>query len=70
MRNRQYVYQTRSADNALVVILNADDEPLRMSLPELGIPRAELLAGSAAPPQAVTDEVLVEGHGWRILQPA
>ncbi|BBC65947.1 alpha-amylase [Mycobacterium marinum] len=70
LRNRQYVYQTRSADNALVVILNADDEPLRMSLPELGIPRAEVLAGSAAPPQEVTDEVLVEGHGWRILQPA
>ncbi|MDC9006296.1 alpha-amylase family protein [Mycobacterium marinum] len=70
LRNRQYVYQTRSADNALVVILNADDEPLRMSLPDLGIPRAEVLAGSAAPPQEVTDEVLVEGHGWRILQPA
>jgi cyclomaltodextrinase len=67
--NRHYVYQTRRGDDALLVALNIDDAPLRLDLPELGIKRAQVLAGSAAPPQKVVDAVVVEPHGWRILSP-
>ena len=37
LANRQYVYQTRSGPDALVVALNIDDEPMSVSLPELGV---------------------------------
>jgi glycosidase len=67
--NRHYVYQTRRGDDALLVALNTDDAPLRLDLPELGIKRAQVLAGSAAPPQEVVDAVDVEPNGWRILSP-
>jgi glycosidase len=67
--NRHYVYRTRHGDNALLVALNIDDEPLQLALQDLGVNRAEVLAGSAAPPQEVVDEVAVEPRGWRILEP-
>jgi cyclomaltodextrinase / maltogenic alpha-amylase / neopullulanase len=67
--NRHYVYRTSRGDDALLVALNIDDAPLRLVLPELGVNRAEVLAGSAAPLQEVVDEVVVEPHGWRILSP-
>jgi glycosidase len=67
--NRHYVYETRAGDNALLVALNIDDEPLRLVLSELGAARAEVVAGSAAPPSEVVDTVVVEPHGWRILRP-
>jgi cyclomaltodextrinase / maltogenic alpha-amylase / neopullulanase len=67
--NRHYVYGTRSGDNALLVALNIDDEPLRLLLSELGTAHAQVLAGSAAPPQEVVDAVVVEPRGWRILSP-
>ncbi len=69
LANRHYVYETRSGDDALVVALNIDDEQLRLVLPELSPGRAEVVAGSAAPPPDVVDEVIVEAHGWRILRP-
>jgi glycosidase len=62
--NRHYVYQTRCGDEALIVALNIDDAPL-----EVGVSRAEVIAGSAAPPREVIDAVVVEPHGWRILRP-
>ena len=68
--NRGYVYETRSGDNALLVALNIDDEPLRVTLAKVGTARAQVVAGSAAPPQDVVDTVVVEPHGWRILSPA
>ena len=68
--NRHYVYETRSGDNALMVALNIDDEPLRLTLPELGRARAQVVAGSAAPPPEVAETLVVEPHGWRILSPA
>jgi cyclomaltodextrinase len=68
--NRHYVYETRAGDDALLVALNIDDEPLRLVLSELGTTRAEVVAGSAAPPSEVVDTVVVEPHGWRILRPA
>jgi cyclomaltodextrinase / maltogenic alpha-amylase / neopullulanase len=70
LNNRHYVYETRSGDHALVVALNVDDEPLRVALSELGTARAQVIAGSAAPPQDVVETVVVEPHGWRILSPA
>jgi cyclomaltodextrinase / maltogenic alpha-amylase / neopullulanase len=67
--NRHYVYETRSGDNALLVALNIDDEPLQLALSELGTARAQVVAGSAAPPPDVVETVVVEPHGWRILSP-
>jgi cyclomaltodextrinase len=67
--NRHYVYEARAGDNALLVALNIDDEPLRLVLSELGTARAEVIGGSAAPPSEVVDTVVVEPHGWRILRP-
>lgn len=64
--NRHYVYQTRHGDQALIVALNIDDEPLRIRL-DAG--SAEVIAGSGAPPSEVVDTVAVEPHGWRILRP-
>ncbi|MBW0013020.1 alpha-amylase family glycosyl hydrolase [Mycobacterium sp.] len=68
--NRHYVYETRRGDDALLVALNIDDQPLRLALPELGAARAEVVGGSAAPPREVVDALVVEPHGWRILSPA
>jgi cyclomaltodextrinase / maltogenic alpha-amylase / neopullulanase len=67
--NRHYVYQACRGDDALLVALNIDDEPLHLALAELGTKRAQVVAGSAAPPQEVVDAVVVEAHGWRILRP-
>jgi cyclomaltodextrinase len=69
LENRHYVYEARSGQEALLVALNIDDEPLRLAASELGVRRAEVLAGSAAPPQEVVDTVSVEAHGWQILRP-
>lgn len=69
LTNRHYVYTTRSGDDALLVALNIDDEPLHLELPELGTPRAQVLAGSSAPAQELVDRVVIEPHGWGILQP-
>lgn len=69
LQNRHYVYETRNGDDALLVALNIDDEPLRLALSECGAARGEVLGGSAAPPQEVVDTVVVEPHGWRILRP-
>ena len=69
LTNRHYVYRTSYGDDALLVALNIDDEPLRLALKDLGVNHAEVLAGSAAPPQEVVDAVVVEPHGWRILSP-
>ncbi len=69
--NRHYVYRAssgRDMRDALLVALNIDREPLHLVLAELGIERAEVLAGSAAPPQEVVDAVVVEADGWRILR--
>jgi cyclomaltodextrinase / maltogenic alpha-amylase / neopullulanase len=67
--NRHYVYETRNGDNGLLVVLNIDDAPLHVALSELGTAHAQLVGGSAAPPQEVVDAVVVEAGGWRILSP-
>lgn len=70
LENRHYVYEARCGDNALLVALNIDDEPLRLALPELGTAHRKVIGGSAAPPEEVVDTLVVEPHGWRILSPA
>ncbi|OBH01972.1 alpha-amylase family protein [Mycobacterium sp. E3247] len=70
LQNRHYVYETRSGDDALLVALNIDDEPLSLALPEVGTAQRKVIGGSAAPPQEVVDTLVVEPHGWRILGPA
>jgi glycosidase len=67
--NRHYVYRTSHGEDSLLVALNVDDAPLRLVLAELDSARAQVLAGSAAPPSDVIDAVDVEPHGWRILRP-
>ncbi|WP_343577716.1 alpha-amylase family glycosyl hydrolase [Mycobacterium sp.] len=64
--NRQYVYQARHGDQALIIALNIDETPLRLRL-DTG--PAEVIAGSGAPPSEVIPTVSVEPHGWRILRP-
>ncbi|WP_407688644.1 alpha-amylase family protein [Mycobacterium sp. HUMS_1102779] len=70
LSNLHYIYETRSGDDALLVVLNLDDEPLSLAADELGGGRARVEAGSSAPPLEVVDEVVVEPHGWRILSRA
>jgi cyclomaltodextrinase / maltogenic alpha-amylase / neopullulanase len=69
LANRHYVYETRSGHDALLVALNTDNEPLHLALSELGTAHAQVVAGSAAPPQDIVEAVVVEPHGWRILRP-
>jgi cyclomaltodextrinase / maltogenic alpha-amylase / neopullulanase len=69
LTNRHYVYRTYSGDHSLVVALNVDDTPLRVSLPEFGIGTARLVAGSAMSAEAVVDVVDVAPHGWAIFAP-
>lgn len=70
LENRHYVYETRNGDDALLVALNIGDEPMRVSLPELGTAHRRVVGGSSAPPQERVDALVVEPHGWRILSPA
>ncbi|WP_029113988.1 alpha-amylase family glycosyl hydrolase [Mycobacterium sp. URHB0044] len=68
LTNRQYVYRTYAGDDALVVALNVDDEPLRVSLSEWGIHgRGRLVAGSGAPAETAVDRLDVAPHGWAIV---
>lgn len=69
LKNRHYIYETRNGDDALVVALNVDDATLNVTLPDLGVGSALVVAGSSAPPQEIVDTVVVEPHGWRILRP-
>lgn len=67
LANRQYVYRSHAGSEALIVALNIDDEPLSISLPELGVDRGEVLAGSGAPPSEVVVATEVAPHGWVII---
>jgi len=70
LRNTGYVYRTGAGHDALLVALNIDAEPLPVSLRDSGFGPARIAAGSGAPPPAVVDEVVVEPHGWLVLEPA
>lgn len=70
LSNRQYVYETRCGDDALVVALNVDDAPLTVSLKDTALCRGRVVAGSGAPPAEERDEVTVPPHGWVVIAPA
>ncbi|KUI43641.1 alpha-amylase [Mycobacterium sp. IS-1590] len=67
LTNRHYVYQSRAGSEALIVALNIDDEPLPISLPDLGFDQGAVLAGSGAPPSEVITTYRVGPHGWLII---
>lgn len=67
LTNTTYVYRSQAGDHALVVALNVDDVPLQMSLSELGVGTARIVAGSGAPVEATVDRVDVAPHGWAIF---
>ncbi len=67
--NRGYVYSTRNGDDSLVVALNIDDDAMPVSLPELGVDHADVVAGSGAPPAEVVADTVVPAHGWLIVAP-
>jgi glycosidase len=61
--NRQYLYETRSGDNALIVALNIDDKP--MAVDRAGL----VLGGSGAPAEERVQQTQVPAHGWLLLSP-
>ncbi|MHC9295979.1 alpha-amylase family protein [Mycobacterium sp. LTG2003] len=69
LTNTQYVYRADGDAGALIVALNVDDAPLRVSLAELGVPAGLVVAGSGAPPQAEVTDPEVAGHSWLIIEP-
>jgi glycosidase len=69
LENRQYAYETRSGDDALIVAMNIDALPMPLRLSKLGFQRAVVIAGSGAPPEEEVDETAVAPQGWLILRP-
>jgi glycosidase len=69
LTSTQYVYATRNGSDVLLVALNIDDEPLSLSLPELGFGAGQILAGSGAPPESTVGDAEIEPHGWLIIAP-
>ncbi|MDT7730901.1 MAG: cyclomaltodextrinase / maltogenic alpha-amylase / neopullulanase [Mycobacterium sp.] len=67
--NTQYVYATRNGSDVLLVALNIDNEPLSLSLPELGFGAGQIVAGSGAPPESTVGDAEIEPHGWLIIEP-
>ena len=70
LTNTQYVYETRSDSDALLVALNVDDAPLSVSLAELGFGQGQVVAGSGAPAQSVVGDAEIPPHGWLIIAPS
>jgi len=70
LTNTQYVYETRSDADALLVALNVDDAPLSVSLAELGFGQGQVVAGSGAPAQSVVGDAEIPPHGWLIIAPS
>jgi hypothetical protein len=68
VENRQYVYQSRCGDDALLVALNIEDTAMQLPVEELTGRVAEVIAGTAAPPQEVLGHTTVAPHGWLVLR--
>lgn len=69
MDNRGYAYETRNGDDALIVALNIDDAPMTLPVASLIGGQAQLVGGTAAPPEEIVDEVVVPPQGWLALRP-
>jgi cyclomaltodextrinase len=68
--NTQYVYRTSSGSETLLVALNIDVDPMRVSLSDFGIANGRIVAGSGAPPENISSRAEIEPHGWLIIAPA
>lgn len=67
--NRGYAYETRHGDDALIVALNIDDSPMPLPVATLTGGQAQLVGGTAAPPEEIVSEVVVPPQGWLVLRP-
>lgn len=65
LENRRYIYRAHHGDDQLIVALNIDEASFAVRLQQ----PARILAGTAAPPDSVVDEVEIPAHGWMILSP-
>jgi glycosidase len=70
LSNTQYVYRTSSGSETLLVALNIDVDPMRVSLSDFGIANGRIVAGSGAPPENVSSRAEIEPHGWLIIAPS
>jgi cyclomaltodextrinase len=70
LSNTQYVYRTSSGSETLLVALNIDVDPMRVSLRDFGFANGRIVAGSGAPPENVSSRAEIEPHGWLIIAPA
>ncbi|AQT80074.1 alpha-amylase [Mycolicibacterium litorale] len=67
--NRGYAYESRCGDDALIVALNIDDEPMPLPVATLIGGGAQLVGGTGAPPEEKVTEVVVPPQGWLVLRP-
>jgi glycosidase len=67
--NRGYAYETRSGDDALIVALNIGDAPMPLPVAKLTGGPAQLVGGTAAPPEEIVSDVVVPPQGWLVLRP-
>ncbi|KAA0108574.1 alpha-amylase family glycosyl hydrolase [Mycolicibacterium sp. P1-5] len=67
--NRGYAYESRNGDDALIVALNIDDAPMPLPVAKLIGGDAQLVGGTAAPPEAIVSDVVVPPQGWLVLRP-
>jgi glycosidase len=69
LENRFLAYETRHGDDALIVAVNIDDVPFALPVETLIGRRAQLVAGTGAPPEKVVSTTEVPAHGWQVLRP-
>ena len=69
LESRFLAYETRHGDEELIVALNIDDVPMAFAVADVVGCEAEIVAGTAAPPQELVSKVVVPARGWLILSP-
>ena len=69
LENRFLAYETRHGDDALIVAVNIDDVPFSLPVETLIGRRAQLVAGTGAPPEEAVSTTEVPAHGWQVLRP-
>ena len=69
LENRFLAYETRHGDDALIVAVNIDDVPFSLPVETLIGRRAQLVAGTGAPPEKAVSTTEVPAHGWQVLRP-
>ena len=69
LENRFLAYETRHGDDVLIVAVNIDDVPFTLPVETLIGRRAQLVAGTGAPPEKAVSTTEVPAHGWQVLRP-